>query len=136
MASLQGGSFLSNLLRGFAILLAQATLLCAFTLDGGDDLQSRRGAARGAWHSISAGNALWALRETLLYGEPGQFAQRMVHLGLQLLPDFDRIGVAAQLAAGHAVNWNVVSSAWLYDGVYALTLHRPGLVCPGVRREL
>jgi hypothetical protein len=118
MVALQGGSFLANLVRGFAVLLAQATLLCAFTLLVAT-VSNLAVALLGGLSLYFAGNALWALRETLLYGEPGQVAQRLVHLGLDVLPDFDRTGVSAQLAAGHAVSWDMVSAAWTYDGIYA-----------------
>ena len=43
----------------------------------------------------------------------------MIDLALTVLPDFDRFGVAAQLAAGHAVGWDIVGAAWLYYGVFA-----------------
>jgi hypothetical protein len=118
MLAVDGGSFMMNLARGFAVLLAQATLLCSFTLLVAT-VSNLAVALLGGLSLYFAGNALWALRETLVYGEPGPVTQRLVHLGLDLLPDFDRSGVAAHLAAGEAVSWEMVRLAWTYDGVYA-----------------
>jgi hypothetical protein len=117
-AAIAGGSFLANVLRAAAVLLAQAALLCAFTLLVA--CVSNLGVALlGGMTLYFAGNALWALRETLLYGDPGRAAQRLITLALTITPDFDRFGVAAQLAAGHAVGWEVVGAAWVYYGIFA-----------------
>jgi len=119
LLAVDGGSFMMNLARGLAVLLAQATLLCSFTLLVAS-VSNLAVALLGGLSLYFAGNALWALRETLLYGEPGPVTQRLVHLGLDILPDFDRSGVAAHLAAGQAVSWEMVRVAWTYDGVYAV----------------
>jgi hypothetical protein len=117
-AAVPGGSFLLNVERAAAVLLAQAALLCAFTLLVAC-VSSIGVALFGGMTLYFAGNALWALKDTLLYGDPGRATQRLIGIALAVTPDFDRFGVAAQLAAGHAVGWEVVGAAWAYYGAFA-----------------
>jgi hypothetical protein len=118
-AAVPGGSFLLNLLRASAVMLAQAALLCGVTLLIAC-VSNLAVSLLGGLTLYFAGNALWALRETLEFGDPGQTAQRLLHLALAITPDFgaERFGVAAQLAAGQAVGWDVVGGAWLYYGAF------------------
>lgn len=114
-----GGSFLANLERGVLVVLAQAAVLCAFTML----IATVAGlpvALLGGLALYFAGNALWALRDTLLYDAPGQALARLVHLALLVLPDFDRAGVAGHLAGSRAVTWGAVGDAWCYFGVYTV----------------
>jgi hypothetical protein len=117
-AAIPGGSFLANLLRASGVLLAQAGLLGGFSLLLAS-VANLGVSLLGGMTLYFAGNALWALKDTLLYGDPSRPAQRLIDLALRVLPDFDRFGVSAQLAAGHAVGWDVVAAAWGYYGVFA-----------------
>ncbi len=118
-AAVPGGSFLANLLRAVLVQLSQAALLCTFTMFV-VTISSLPVALLGGLTLYFAGNALWALRETLLYGEPGQALARLVHLGLVLLPDFERTGISNHLAGGEAIGWGMVLDGCAYFGAYSL----------------
>jgi hypothetical protein len=60
-----------------------------------------------------AGNALWAVRETLEWDKPGQVVARLLELVLHLLPDLGRTSQGVRLAAGEAVTWFDVGTAWI-----------------------
>ncbi len=116
-----GGSFLANLERGVLIELSEAWLLCAFTMlvAVASNLPV---ALLGGLTLLFSGNALWALRDTLAYGESSQAVDRLIKLALVVLPDFSHAGVSAALAGGRAVPWSAVGDAWLSYGAYGLVL--------------
>lgn len=60
-----------------------------------------------------AGHALWAVQETLTWGEAGRAMARLLGLMLQGLPDLAATGQGVRLAASEAVTWAHVGSAWL-----------------------
>jgi len=85
VAAVPGGAFVTNLMRASLVMLAQAGLLCAFTLLVAC-LANLGVALLGGMTLYFAGNALWALRETLLYGDPSRAAQRVINLALRITP--------------------------------------------------
>jgi hypothetical protein len=60
-----------------------------------------------------AGNALWAIRETLEWDKPGQVVARLLELVLNIIPDLGRTSQGIRLAAGEAVTWSDVGFAWI-----------------------
>lgn len=60
-----------------------------------------------------AGHALWAVQETLTWGEAGRAMARLLELLLSALPDLAATGQGVRLAAGEAVGWGQVGAAWL-----------------------
>lgn len=113
-----GGGFLGNLVRGGLVLLAGASLIAAWTLLCA--VVANLGVATlGGLTLFFAGGALPAMREVLTYDEAALPLRRLMELALWVLPDFDRHGVAASLAASEAVGWATVGSAWVYYGGYA-----------------
>ncbi len=60
-----------------------------------------------------AGHALWAVQETLTWGETGRALARLLELMLKALPDLAATGQGVRLAASEAVTWGQVGSAWL-----------------------
>jgi hypothetical protein len=100
------------------VLLASASLIAAWTLVCA--VVSNLGVATlGGLTLFFAGSALPAMREVLTYDEAALPMRRLMELALWALPDFDRYGVAASLAANEAVGWATVGSAWAYYGGYA-----------------
>lgn len=119
LAAVPGGNFLVNLVRGSCVLLAQAGLLTAFALLIA--CVSNLGVTLlGSMTLFFAGNALDSLRDTLTYDDPKAPVRRIMGLALHILPDFDRFGVAAQLAAGQSIGWDMVAAAWVYYGAFAV----------------
>jgi hypothetical protein len=114
-----GGSFFANLARGGLVMLAGASLLASWTLVCA--VISNIGVtALGGLTLYFAGNALPAMREVATYSDTSVSARRLMSLGLDVLPDFERFGVAAHLAASEAVDWSTVLAAWSYFGVYSI----------------
>lgn len=129
-----GGSFFSNLVRGGLVMLAGASLLASWTLVCA--VISNLGVTvLGGLTLYFAGNALPAMREVLTYNDTSLPAKRLMELGLGVLPDFERFGVAARLAASEAVDWSTVTAAWSYFGMYSLVFLIIAWVAL-VRREL
>jgi hypothetical protein len=60
-----------------------------------------------------AGHALWAVQETLTWGEAGRAMARLLELLLKALPDLSATGQGVRLAASEAVTWSHVGQAWL-----------------------
>jgi len=60
-----------------------------------------------------AGHALWAVQETLTWGESGRALARLLGLMLKALPDLAATGQGVRLAASEAVGWAQVGQAWL-----------------------
>jgi hypothetical protein len=60
-----------------------------------------------------AGHALWAVQETLTWGDSGRAMARLLELLLKALPDFAATGQGVRLAASEAVTWAHVGQAWL-----------------------
>jgi len=60
-----------------------------------------------------AGHALWAVQETLTWGDSGRALSRLLGLMLQGLPDLAATGQGIRLAASEAVGWSQVGHAWL-----------------------
>ncbi len=60
-----------------------------------------------------AGHALWAVRETLTWGDAGRALARLLELLLAALPDLSASGQGVRLAASEAVTWGQVGHAWL-----------------------
>ncbi len=112
------GGLLVNLLRGAAAdlaaagLLAACALFCAVVSNLGVTLL-------GGLTLFFTGNALAAVRDSLDYDNPSQPVRRLLRLLLEVIPDFGRDPVSADLAAGVAVGWDRVASAWMYFGLYA-----------------
>ncbi len=69
-----------------------------------------------------AGHALWAVQETLTWGESGRAVARMLELMLRCLPDLAATGQGVRLAASEAVTWAQVGSAWLGVAPHLLVL--------------
>ena len=114
-----GGALATNLVRGGLVLLASAAMLTAWTLFIG--ILSNIGVTLLAGLTLFfAGSALWTIQDTLTYEKLSVPAQRLLQLAQLLLPDFERFQVAANLAAGQSIGWNVVFAAWSYFGVYTM----------------
>ncbi len=113
-----GGSFFANLARGGLVSLAAASLLVAWTLVCAA-VSNLGVTALGGLTLYFAGNALPAMREVLGYNDAGLSEKRLLELAIAVLPDFERFGVAARLAASEAIDWGTVGAAWIYYGVYA-----------------
>ena len=114
-----GGSFFANLVRGGLVMLAGASLLAGWTLVCA--VVSNIGVtALGGLTLYFAGCALPAMREVITYNDTSLAARRLMNLGLEVLLDFERYGVAVRLAASEAVDWSMVLSAWSYYGSYTL----------------
>lgn len=114
-----GGTFFANLARGGLVMLAGASLLASWTLVCA--VISNIGVTTlGGLTLYFAGNALPAMREVLSYQDSSVATKRLMELGLDVLPDFERFGIAARLAASEAVDWSTVAAAWGYFGVYSL----------------
>lgn len=69
-----------------------------------------------------AGNALWAVREAIVIDKPGQVVVRLLELALNVIPDLGRTGQGVRLAAGEAVAWGDVGSAWIGVAPHLLVL--------------
>lgn len=60
-----------------------------------------------------AGHALWAVQETLSWGDAGRALARLLELLLKALPDLAATAQGVRLAASEAVTWAQVGQAWL-----------------------
>jgi hypothetical protein len=60
------------------------------------------------------------MREVVSADGTSLVLRRVISLGLEILPDFDRFTVAARLAASESVSWTMVGQAWAYFGVYSI----------------
>lgn len=69
-----------------------------------------------------AGHALWAVQETLTWGEAGRAMARLLELLLKALPDLASTGQGVRLAASEAVTWAHVGQAWLGVAPHLLVL--------------
>jgi ABC-type transport system involved in multi-copper enzyme maturation permease subunit len=119
LVAVPAGGLLWNILRGALVLLASCGLLAAVALLGAT--VSNLGVALLAGLTVSfAGSAHQVARETLQWENPGLIMRRLLELMLQVVPDFNRIPVATELAAGRAIPWSVVGHAWIYYGTYAV----------------
>ncbi len=113
------GGLLVNLLRGAAAdlaaagLLAACALFCAVVSNLGVTLL-------GGLTLFFTGNALSAMQESLEYDNPSQPVRRLLRLLVDVIPDFGRDPVSADLAAGMAVGWDRVGAAWMYFGLYTV----------------
>lgn len=114
-----GGSLAGNLVRGGLVLLAAAGMLTAWTLLIGT-VSNLGVTLLGGLTLFFAGSALWTIQDTLTYEKLSVPAQRLLELAQLLLPDFERFQVAANLAAGQSIGWNVVFAAWSYFGIYTI----------------
>lgn len=134
LLAVPAGGLLSNILRGCLVLLASCGLLAAVALFGATI--SNLGVALLAALTLSfAGSAHEVIRDTLEWENPGQVMRRLLELMLNVLPDFNRIPIATELAAGRAIPWAVVGQAWAYFGVFTII----AMVCAWIalrRREL
>jgi ABC-type transport system involved in multi-copper enzyme maturation permease subunit len=113
-----GGSFFANLVRAGLVLLAGASLLASWTLVCAV-IANVGVTTLGGLTLFFAGSAMPAMREVISYNEASVAGRRLMELSLQVLPDFERFGVAARLAASEAVDWSMVAAAWSYYGLYA-----------------
>jgi hypothetical protein len=112
-----GGSLFANLVRGGGVLLAIAGLLAAFTLLL--SIAAKLGVVLlGGLTLFFAGSAVWTIQDTLTYEKLSLPTRRMLEGALVVMPDFDRFTVSARLAAGQAVPWSTVWSAWSYYGIF------------------
>jgi hypothetical protein len=118
LVAVPGGSFFANLVRAGLVMLAGASLLASWTLVCAV-IANIGVTALGGLTLFFAGSAMPAMREVASYNESSLAARRLIELSLQLLPDFERFGVAARLAASEAVDWQTVAAAWSYYGLYA-----------------
>ena len=132
LVAVPGGGFLLNLIRGGLVLLAAAGLLTAFTLAIAA-VTNLGVATLGGLTLFFAGSALGAMREVVSAEDTSQVLRRMIRLGLEILPDFDRFTVAARLAASESVSWTMVAQAWAYFGVYSIIFL--GLAWVAMRRS-
>jgi hypothetical protein len=113
-----GGSFFANLVRAGLVLLAGASLLASWTLVCAV-IANVGVTTLGGLTLFFAGSAMPAMREVISYNEASVAGRRLMELSLQVLPDFERYGEAARLAASEAVDWSLVAAAWSYYGLYA-----------------
>jgi len=114
-----GGSLFLNLVRGGLVLLASASMLCAFTLMLG--VLSKLGVVLlGGLTLFFAGNAVWTIADTLEYEKVSVPVRRLLEASLVILPDFDRFSVVAVSLDSQAVPWAAVGGAWGYYGLYTL----------------
>lgn len=60
-----------------------------------------------------AGNAMFAVRDTLAWGNPSHAVVRLLELAVVVFPDFDATSQGVRLAAGEAVSWGQVGMAWV-----------------------
>lgn len=119
LLAVPGGGFMLNLIRGELVLLAVAGLLTAFTLAIAA-VTNLGVATLGGLTLFFAGSALGAMREVVSADGTSLVLRRVISLGLEILPDFDRFTVAARLAASESVSWTMVGQAWAYFGVYSI----------------
>ena len=132
LLAVPGGSFMLNLIRGGLVLLAGAGLLTAFTLAIAA-VTNLGVATLGGLTLFFAGSALGAMREVVSAGDTSVAFRRVMSLGLEIIPDFDRFTVAARLAATESVGWSMVFQAWTYFGVYSVIFL--GLAWVAMRRR-
>ncbi len=119
LVAVPAGGLLSNMLRGVLVLLAACGLLAAVALFGATI--SNLGVALLAGLTVCfAGSAQSVIRDTLEWESPSLIVRRLLELMLTALPDFNRIPVATELAAGRAIPWAVVGHAWLYFSVFTV----------------
>lgn len=132
LLAVPGGGFMLNLIRGGLVLLASAGLLTAFTLAIAA-VTNLGVATLGGLTLFFAGSALGAMREVVSSEDTSQVLRRVIGLGLEILPDFDRFTVAARLAASESVGWTMVAQSWAYFGVYSIIFL--GLAWVAMRRS-
>ncbi len=113
-----GGSFFANLVRAGLVMLAGASLLASWTLVCAV-IANIGVTTLGGLTLFFAGSAMPAMREVVSYNDSSLAGRRLLEMSLQVLPDFERFGVAARLAASEAVDWQTVAAAWSYYGLYA-----------------
>jgi len=119
LLAVPGGSFTANLIRGGLVLLAIAGLLAAFTVCIAT-ITNLGVATLGGLTLFFAGSATGALQEVATAHDTSTALRRAVTLALEVIPDFNRFGVAARLAASESVGWTSVAQAWSYYGLYSL----------------
>jgi hypothetical protein len=132
LLAVPGGGFMLNLIRGGLVLLASAGLLTAFTLAIAA-VTNLGVATLGGLTLFFAGSALGAMREVVSSEDTSLVLRRVIGLGLEILPDFDRFTVAARLAASESVGWTMVAQSWAYFGVYSIIFL--GLAWVAMRRS-
>jgi hypothetical protein len=130
--AVDGGSFISNLMRSLFIMLASASLLTAFTLMIAA-IANLGVATLGGLTLFFAGSATGAMREIVNTDRTAYAIRRLLQLALDIIPDFDRFTVAARLAAHESISWSMVGSAWIYYGSYVLFFL--GLAWIAMRRQ-
>ncbi len=113
------GSFLPNLCAGLAIVLAQSGLLCACAISLAS-IANIGVTLLGGLVLYFAGHSLQLVEDVLRIGKMPLFAARGMELLVAIVPDFQLYPVGAQLAAGQAIPWSQVGSAWAYYGLYAV----------------
>ncbi len=119
LLAVPAGGLLSNILRGCLVLLASCGLLAAVGLFGAT-ISNLGVSLLAALTLCFAGSAHEVIRDTLEWEKPGQILRRLLELMLTVLPDFNRIPIATELAAGRAIPWAVVGQAWIYFGVFTV----------------
>lgn len=116
-----GGSFFINMQRASCIVLAQVAylnaiaLLCACVSSIGVTLLTGLTAFFGAL-------LLSYIQEMAPVNKVPNFLMRFLDIASVLIPDFNRFGVEAALAGGHAINWSSILDASLYYGTYCVVL--------------
>ena len=112
-----GGGLFPNLLRAATVQLAIAGMLAACTLFVA--MHARLAVAvLGGLTLVVAGSAVGTVPDLLEYHHPSSSIRRLLELALVVVPDFDRVNTAAQLAGGKQVTWAAVGAAWAYFGAF------------------
>ncbi len=113
-----GGGLFINLVRAAGVQLAIAGMLAACTLLIA--MHARIAVAvLGGLTLVVAGSAVSTIPDLLEYHNPSAPTRRLLELALVVVPDFDRVNTAAQLAGGKQVTWAAVGWAWAYFGAFS-----------------
>ncbi len=113
-----GGGLFVNLMRAAGVQLAIAGMLAACTLLIA--VHARIAVALlGGLTLVVAGSVVGTIPDMLEYHNPSAPARRLLELALVVVPDFDRVNTAAQLAGGRQVTWDAVGGAWTYFGAFS-----------------
>ena len=132
LVALPAGGLLGNVLRGCLVLLASCGLLAAVALSAAT-VSNLGVALLAALTLYFAGSAQDIMRDTLEWEQPGLILRRLLELMLQILPDFNRHGIATELAAGRAIPWSTVAASWSSLGIFILIAF--SLAWAGLRRR-
>ena len=117
LIAVSDSGFITNLLRGFLVVLASAALLCAWTLLLAT-MSNLAVALLGGLTLFFAGHAVWTISDTLVYEKLSLPVRRILTIAMNVLPDFEHYNVGTSLASGQVVAWQTVGAAWLYFGTY------------------